>query len=35
VKRGVVELDEKAFKIYTKALLHYKRTADEAGVSLF
>eukprot|EP00347_Sterkiella_histriomuscorum_P014850 403359287 len=25
VKRGVVELDDKVFKIYTQALLHYKR----------
>jgi hypothetical protein len=25
VKRGVVELDDKVFKIYTQSLLHYKR----------
>jgi len=28
VKRGVVELDEKVFKIYTQSLLHYKRGAN-------
>ena len=36
VKRGVVDLDEKVFKIYTQALLHYKREGttqtDDQGV---
>ena len=31
VKRGVVELDEKVFKIYTQSLLHYKRGANTAS----
>ena len=31
VKRGVVELDEKVFKIYTQSLLHYKRGANNAS----
>ncbi len=26
VKRGVVDLDDKVFKIYTQALLHYRRS---------
>ena len=28
VKRGVVELDDKVFKIYTQGLLHYRRETN-------
>ena len=31
VKRGVVELDDKVFKIYTQSLLHYKRANNNVG----
>ena len=33
VKRGVVELDDKVFKIYTQSLLHYKRTSNFEDVT--
>ena len=33
VTRGVVELDDKVFKIYTQSLLHYKRTSNVEDVT--
>lgn len=34
IKRGVVELDDKCFKIYTPSLLHYKRNDADVIIGI-